>query len=593
MTTPETWKTAFNRVMGEVPGANGIAILTEASGIMGIDIDVTGDNEKNPGTELWDRMVALHGEPDTLKAKSGSGGFHYYFKADSPGLKCTQNFSTMKVDGKKFAMDGRGIGGLMYAQPSSYIDGQGNLKTYMWLNGPPSYDACKLMPPWLIELVNNSSGERAEASGTKSKGGSIRASVVELDRTDPSLASQSTGDDIRLLGELSISAALEGVSADEFGIRDKRITSEGNLEARLPAAFMREMVCRSDFGAASIFARLFQHDRRIVYDAGSFWIWDGRSWIAHETEATVKSAFMCHMGKVKAFWVKRIAGEGREKVLEAERARDASLAKLHDAKQDARSRRSAETAIQRAFKALERDADHLAKWLGPDVESLPIATRCLTPLQSMLKLDGFAKKLNASRDHLNTTSGAIHLPTGKLTPHHPSNMLSRETDTEYVGPDYPSPLINEFMLQIQTPKIIKVLQMTLGYGITGHSREKQFIIWHGPSNSAKTKLLDLVRAAIGVYFCTMDRDCVIGAGVRSEGAATPHLVKLEGAHIAGLEETKPEDVYNGANVKSISSGEGAMSVRQLDKPPIDIKCRCLPIICTNSLPKFDVKIRER
>jgi P4 family phage/plasmid primase-like protien len=346
------------------------------------------------------------------------------------------------------------------------------------------------------------------------------------------------------------------------------------------------MVCWSDYSAASIFARLFQHDRRIVYDARSFWTWNGRSWVACDMEATlIKSAFMCHMGKVKAFWMKRSTDESRTKILEAERARDASLAELHIANRDVRSERTAEVTIMRTFRASEKDADQLAKWPGPDVESVPIATRCLTPLKSILKLDGFAKELNANRDFLNTTSCAIHLPTTKLIPHHPSNMLSRETDSEYVGPDYPSPLIDAFMLQIQTPDIIKVLQMTLGYGITGHSREKHFVICYGPSNSGKTKLLSLIKAAIRLFYCIMDRNCVIGAGVRSEGAAT---LKLKGAHIAGMEETKPEEIYNDSSLKSIASGEGSMSVRGLHSKPVDITFRCLPIICTNSLPKFDV-----
>jgi phage/plasmid-associated DNA primase len=200
------------------------------------------------------------------------------------------------------------------------------------------------------------------------------------------------------------------------------------------------------------------------------------------------------MGKVKVFWMKRNVEESREKILEAERTRDASLAELRSADRDARSKRTAEAAIMKTFKVLAKEADQLVKWPGANVESVPIANRCLNPLKVMLRLDGFAKELNANQDFLNTTSGAIYLPTGKLIPHHPGNMLSRETNTEYVGPDYPSPLIDDFMLQIQTPDIIEILQMTLGYGITGHSREKQFIICYGPSNSGKTKLLPLVKA---------------------------------------------------------------------------------------------------
>jgi P4 family phage/plasmid primase-like protien len=161
MTTPKSWETAINETMRKFQNANGVAILTEASGIMGIDIDVNGDDTKNPGTELWNRLVAIHGEPNTLKAKSESGGLHYYFKSNSSGLKRTRNFSTMKVDGTVFGVNGRGVGGVMFANSASYIDGQGELKTYEWLNGPPSFEACKNMPLWLTELVNNNAGECA------------------------------------------------------------------------------------------------------------------------------------------------------------------------------------------------------------------------------------------------------------------------------------------------------------------------------------------------------------------------------------------------------------------------------------------------
>jgi hypothetical protein len=96
-------------------------------------------------------------------------------------------------------------------------------------------------------------------------------------------------------------------------------------------------------------------------------------------------------------------------------------------------------------------------------------------------------------------------------------MLSKETATEYEGPDYPSPLIDKFMLEVQTKEIVPVLQMTLGYGITGHSKEKQFLIMYGPSNSANTRLIAIVLGAIDQCGVTMDRDCVIGAGSRSAG----------------------------------------------------------------------------
>jgi putative DNA primase/helicase len=166
-------------------------------------------------------------------------------------------------------------------------------------------------------------------------------------------------------------------------------------------------------------------------------------------------------------------------------------------------------------------------------------------------------------------------------------MLLKEICTLYEGASYPSPIIDQFMAEVLSEDIVPVMQMTLGYGITGHSKEKQFIVMHGPTNSAKTKLVTMVQECTGPYCISMARDCVIGAGQHSEGAATPHLLMLDGAHIAVFEETEDSDLYNGASVKAIASGDGSMTIRGLHKDPVEVTMRCLPIICTNSLPKFN------
>jgi hypothetical protein len=394
MTTPQLWQVSINDMMVQKKDANGVAILTGPSGLFAIDVDVSCKNGKQVGTELWDKLVEKHGEPQTIKARSGSGGFHYLFRASTPGLKCIRNFESIRVDDVSFGIDGRGLGGVLFAYPSSYVRDDGLIASYEWLNGPATFDACQHMPLWLVEIVNN----HAVKCGTASKDGARGRQRVELESVgSPLPARQPTfesyarsmavqevqkllqertiedgnasfggtrvlpegnrafqfrvdgprtcylerehngsnnftviqgcagdlrnvyyncfgtacqHDNLKLLGELSMSAALEQASVDEFGNQDQRVTYESNLEARLPKAFMKSMVCRSDYGAALIFTRLFQHDRRIVYDVGCFWIWDGKSWIACNMEAIlIKSAFMCHMGKVKVFWTTRNVDE--------------------------------------------------------------------------------------------------------------------------------------------------------------------------------------------------------------------------------------------------------------------------------------------
>jgi hypothetical protein len=163
MKTPKSWSDSISEAIRQLRKADGVAILTEASRLFVIDIDVTSDNTEEPGMNLWNRLVEAHGEPETLKAKSGSGGSNYYFKLDSPGLTWKRNFESVIVDGKNYGVDGRAEG----AHPSSYIDGRGKLKMYEWYNGPPSYEACREMPSWLVDLVNNHAGQPAIASSEK------------------------------------------------------------------------------------------------------------------------------------------------------------------------------------------------------------------------------------------------------------------------------------------------------------------------------------------------------------------------------------------------------------------------------------------
>ncbi|GAQ92179.1 hypothetical protein KFL_009390050 [Klebsormidium nitens] len=155
ITTPGLWEQSINEAMRQRMDANGVAILTGPSQLIVIDVDVSSSDTKKPDIELWDRLVEKHGEPQTLKAQSGSGGLHFYFKANSPGLKCTRNFSGIKVDKSVYGVDGRARGGVVFAYPARYVKDQGKLATYKWINGPPSFEACQEMPPWLTSFLND------------------------------------------------------------------------------------------------------------------------------------------------------------------------------------------------------------------------------------------------------------------------------------------------------------------------------------------------------------------------------------------------------------------------------------------------------
>jgi hypothetical protein len=105
---------------GKKAPLSNIAIVTgELSGITVIDIDI-GDGKF--GAESWAEAIKEHGEPDTLKAETGSGGAHAVFQYNS-ALKTAAN-----VLGK--GVDCRNDGGYIVAAPSLHRSGG----VYKWID---------------------------------------------------------------------------------------------------------------------------------------------------------------------------------------------------------------------------------------------------------------------------------------------------------------------------------------------------------------------------------------------------------------------------------------------------------------------------
>lgn len=112
------------------PSNIGLATGT-VSGITVLDIDI---GEGKFGAESWADAIAEHGEPNTLMARTGSGGMHVFFKYNSV-LKTAAN-----VLGK--GVDSRNDGGYVVAAPSKHRSGG----VYAWENwGTPLAD----LPPHL------------------------------------------------------------------------------------------------------------------------------------------------------------------------------------------------------------------------------------------------------------------------------------------------------------------------------------------------------------------------------------------------------------------------------------------------------------
>jgi putative DNA primase/helicase len=86
------------------------------SGLVAIDVDT-----RKGGMEHWLDLVSKNGEPETLKAQTGSGGFHYIFRAET-----NVQYHAKFRDGIDVKYNG-----YILVEPSIHPNGQ----PYLWLNG--------------------------------------------------------------------------------------------------------------------------------------------------------------------------------------------------------------------------------------------------------------------------------------------------------------------------------------------------------------------------------------------------------------------------------------------------------------------------
>lgn len=105
----------------------GIATGSMSGGLIVIDLDVHDERGEDGTDALWE-WEREHGElPETVSAKTGSGGVHLYYQANTP---ISSSVNT------ELGVDVRAEGGYVVAPPSVHPNG----RPYAWDNSPEDFD---------------------------------------------------------------------------------------------------------------------------------------------------------------------------------------------------------------------------------------------------------------------------------------------------------------------------------------------------------------------------------------------------------------------------------------------------------------------
>lgn len=140
---------------------NSVGLITgKKSGIFVLDID---------DLDEWKQLLEDYekDEPNTPKAISGSGGFHYYFKYTE---KMEVIPSVAPIIGKK--IDSRNNGGCIFAPPSTYFSKKENKNvSYQWAKGKSIFEMeMAEVPNWLYKIMSEKKKTLDEIEKVKNEG---------------------------------------------------------------------------------------------------------------------------------------------------------------------------------------------------------------------------------------------------------------------------------------------------------------------------------------------------------------------------------------------------------------------------------------
>ena len=175
-----TYKPTIEQWFTRWPNANiGIATGKDKSGFFAVDVDIKHHLGKF-GDESLEQLEKEYGKlPDTVTAKTGSGGGHYLF--------LTPEFGEIPNSTGKLApsIDIRGEGGYIIVEPAIHITGL----SYAWIDSDPIFGDSKISPSpeWLLKALRrdksvlsiNSNGMVFESSELDALGEDQRADLMK------------------------------------------------------------------------------------------------------------------------------------------------------------------------------------------------------------------------------------------------------------------------------------------------------------------------------------------------------------------------------------------------------------------------------
>lgn len=200
----------------------------------------------------------------------------------------------------------------------------------------------------------------------------------------------------------------------------------------------------------------------------------------------------------------------------------------------------------------------------------------------------FLKNLDENIYLICFENGVYDLEANNFRDGCPDDYISLCTNYKYIPYDKNDEItkdIKTFLKKIQPNKEMRTYLMTLlSTCLAGSISEESFYVWTGPGSNGKSKLMELLKHALGDLFKPMDILVLIGKRT-SASAATPELADKKGIRMCPFDEPKATDEINTGFMKIFTGGD-MITARALFREPIYFKPQFKPFLLCNHLPNI-------
>lgn len=194
-----------------------------------------------------------------------------------------------------------------------------------------------------------------------------------------------------------------------------------------------------------------------------------------------------------------------------------------------------------------------------------------------------ASALDADPDALCVANGLLDLRTGQLTPHAREHFCSIIAPTPY-DPDATCPTFLSFLEAAVPDEETRMYKQTLlGYGLTGHTRERVFSLLVGPTASGKSTFSDAITYTLG------EHTRAVGAGALTEDGLPDVRVAdaFDGPRLVWASESKRGAPWRVPLLKALTGGVDQVAARPLYAETRMFRPRCLILLASNHYPRGD------